>query len=182
MLCPSDSPSLVSASEAEPLVTPFPSRLLPSQSPIRKTVCLKVSKEFAQTFGSVRTPSLEEHQVLVVQKLESGGGQNGKMRKQTWAGKKWEIKSKTNDNQLRAGLRRQFPTWSRSGFVWVRVHEHLLLWVNMGTRDQHQYVVLNRFSMFLIKHVFENHYIYLFGACAHVCVPRPRRLLSSLVF
>lgn len=43
MLGPSDSPSLVSVSEVEPLVTPFPSCLLPSQSPIRKTVCLKVN-------------------------------------------------------------------------------------------------------------------------------------------
>lgn len=57
-----------------------------------------LSKEFAQTFGSIRTPSLEEHQVLVVQKFESAWGQNGKMRKQTWAGKKQEIKNKPNDN------------------------------------------------------------------------------------
>lgn len=40
---PSDSPALVSESEAEPLVTLLPSHLLPSQSPNRKTVCLKVN-------------------------------------------------------------------------------------------------------------------------------------------
>lgn len=114
MLGPKDSPSLVSRSESEPAVMPFPRNLLPLQSPIRK-IRWVLSEESVQTSGSVWTPPLGR--ALVIQKLASAEGQSGRWEGRRGHGRKGKSGAKPNDNWLKRSVETLFQMYGGTGFI-----------------------------------------------------------------